>query len=197
MPKSMSRTAFLPLLLAGAVFTGGAASVPAQAEPRPATTAAKGTPASAGPNLPAKGKSTRRQTLQRARTWLKADNGRQVPYSQKKVWKDGYRQDCSGYASMALGLPKPGPNTVGLATNSRLTRQIPMSRLKPGDLVIDHIGGSTTRHVVVFEKWNNTARTSYTAYEQRGGHGTDHRTLTYGLKAGSQYKAYRPTQYGD
>ncbi|MEU0442657.1 hypothetical protein ABZ202_23345 [Streptomyces sp. NPDC006186] len=146
---------------------------------------------------PAPQPGSRERTLRRAATWLTANNGRQVPYSQSKVWKDGYRQDCSGYASMALGLAKPGTNTKGLAGNRNITQPISMNELRPGDLVIDAIGDSNTRHVVIFEKWNDDAHRSYTAYEQRGGHGTDHRTLTYGLKAGSEYKAYRPVQYGD
>jgi hypothetical protein len=194
---SKSRSTILSVLVAGAVLTGAGAALPARAEPRPAaTTAAKGTPASAK-SLPSAGKSTRAQTLKRARTWLTANHGHQVPYSQTKRWKDGYRQDCSGYASMALGLAAPGPNTVALARTRSITKPIKMSQLKPGDLVIDAIGDSRSRHVVIFEKWNNSKHTSYTAYEQRGRHGTDHRSLTYGLKRGSEYKAYRPVQYGD
>ena len=154
------------------------------------------------PGVPVQGESSdpqtgsRQRTLQRAATWLTANNGRPVPYSQGSHWRDGYRQDCSGYASMALGLPTPGTNTVGLA-NRRLTRPIAMSELQPGDLVIDATGNNNTRHVAIFEKWNDAAHRSYTAYEQRSGPGTSHRTLTYGLTAGSQYKAYRPLQYGN
>ncbi|MFI0785583.1 hypothetical protein ACH4Q6_08320 [Streptomyces lydicus] len=141
---------------------------------------------------------SRQEMLNRAATWLTADNGSQVPYSQAKVWKDGYRQDCSGYASMALGLPTPGTNTVGLATNRSITRPIALGELKPGDLLIDAAGDNNNRHVVIFEKWNNEAHSSYTAYEQRGGHGTDHRTLTYGLPGGdAEFKPYRPVTFGD
>ena len=113
-----------------------------------------------------------------------------MPYSQSKT-HNGYRTDCSGYASMALALGKPGLNTVGLAKSSVTTR-IKMSQLKQGDLVIDATGTSNTRHVVIFEKWANSKHTSYWEYEQRGSYGTDHRTRTYGLSSGSQYHAYRP-----
>ncbi|MER7876397.1 hypothetical protein ABTY63_23045 [Streptomyces solisilvae] len=41
------------------------------------------------------------EVLRRAATWLTANNGSQVPYSQTSVWSDGYRQDCSGYVSNA------------------------------------------------------------------------------------------------
>ncbi|MFE7783748.1 hypothetical protein [Streptomyces nigrescens] len=141
---------------------------------------------------------SREEMLNRAATWLTANNGAQVPYSQAKVWKDGYRQDCSGYVSMALGLPTPGTNTVGLATNRDITRPLSVGELKPGDLLIDASGDNNTRHVVIFEKWNNDAHSSYTAYEQRGDHGTDHRTLTYGLPGGdAEFKPYRPVKFGD
>ncbi|WP_416974802.1 hypothetical protein [Streptomyces sp. 4F14] len=140
---------------------------------------------------------TRQRTLERAATWLTANGGRPVPYSQNAHWSDGYRQDCSGYVSMALGLRTPGETTVGLAGNRGITRPIGMGELQPGDLVIDAIGNSNTRHAVIFERWNDAAHTSYLAYEQRSGPGTSHRTLTYGLNAGSEYKAYRPVQYGD
>ncbi|WP_069816251.1 C40 family peptidase [Streptomyces sp. TP-A0874] len=134
------------------------------------------------------------EMLRRAATWLTANNGSQVPYSQTSVWSDGYRQDCSGYVSMTLGLWKSGPNTVELASNRSLTTPISLGDLKPGDLLIDAEGSNTTRHVVIFEKWTDSSHTAYSAFEQRGGHGTDHRVLTYGLNAGSEYKPYRPVK---
>ncbi|MCP9953398.1 NlpC/P60 family protein [Actinomadura madurae] len=114
-----------------------------------------------------------------------------MPYSQVRT-HEGYRADCSGFVSMALGLPKPGQNTVGL-TSSKYTKRIKMSELKKGDLVMDAEGTNTTRHVVIFEKWANSKHTAYWAFEQRGRYGTDYRTRDYGLDSGSEYKAYRPT----
>lgn len=156
-----------------------------------------GIPVQGGGGRPEPGGS-RQEMLNRAATWLTANHGAQVPYSQAEVWTDGYRQDCSGYVSMALGLPTPGTNTVGLATNRSITRPISPGELKPGDLLIDASGDNNNRHVVIFEKWNNDAHSSYTAYEQRGGHGTDHRTLTYGLPGGDEeFTPYRPVMFGD
>lgn len=133
---------------------------------------------------------TRAQVLANAKTW-NPHTPQRVPYSQSKT-HGGYRTDCSGYVSMTLRLPKPGPNTVGLASSSNTKRLANMSQLQPGDIIIDAIGSNTTRHVVIFEKWANSSKSSYWAYEQRGGYGTDHRTRTYGLSAGSEYKPYRP-----
>nr|WP_240979770.1 glycoside hydrolase family 25 protein [Streptomyces sp. HNM0574] len=140
---------------------------------------------------------TRAQMLERAATWLTADDGAQVPYSQTETWSDGYRQDCSGYVSMTLGLGSPGANTVMLAQDRGLTTPIGIDELKPGDLLIDADGDSNTRHVVIFEGWTDDSRTAYTAFEQRGGHGTDHRTLDYGLDEGSEFTPYRPVNLTD
>ncbi|MFD5160377.1 peptidoglycan-binding protein [Streptomyces hawaiiensis] len=137
--------------------------------------------------------------INRARTWLTANNGAPVPYSMERTWKDGYRQDCSGYVSMALGLGKPGLNTVGLADsrNGVTTRLSSMSQLKKGDLLIDY---STTdgdfRHVVIFEKWADTSHSAYWAYEQRGTYGTTHRQLSYGIGS-DNYDPFRPVNLGD
>ncbi|GAB3715322.1 hypothetical protein GCM10028815_32960 [Mariniluteicoccus flavus] len=138
----------------------------------------------------------RQRVLNRAATWLTANNGKPVPYSQSRYFQ-GYRTDCSGYTAMALELSRPGTNTVGLASSS-VSRRIAMKDLRPGDLVIDADGTNNTRHVVIFEKWNDAAKTSYTAYEQTGdGDRTRHRTLRYGLESNSQYHAYRPNKFKD
>lgn len=136
--------------------------------------------------------------INRARTWLTANNGGPVPYSMERNWKDGYRQDCSGFVSMALGLGKPGLNTVGLADsrNGVTTRLSSTSQLQTGDLLIDY---STTdgdfRHVVIFEKWANTSHSAYWAYEQRGTYGTTHRQLKYGIGS-DNYDPFRPVKLG-
>ncbi|MGW4234876.1 peptidoglycan-binding protein [Streptomyces sp. NPDC004980] len=136
--------------------------------------------------------------INRARTWLTANNGGPVPYSMERNWKDGYRQDCSGFVSMALGLGKPGLNTVGLADsrNGVTTRLSSVSQLKKGDLLIDYsTGDGDFRHVVIFEKWANTSHSAYWAYEQRGTYGTTHRQLKYGIGS-DNYDPFRPVKLG-
>lgn len=136
---------------------------------------------------------SRRTVILRAYTWHPHTKNR-VPYSQKRT-HGGYRTDCSGYVSMALALPKSGPNTVALASSKYSTRIKRMSGLLKGDLVIDATGNNNTRHVVIFEKWVRNKKgkiVGYWAFEQRGHYGTDHRVLTYGLSKGSQYHPYRP-----
>ncbi|WP_438309947.1 hypothetical protein ACSHWO_03090 [Streptomyces sp. HUAS TT3] len=163
-----------------------APSAPAAPAAAPAAAAQAARAAQAAPRL------TRAEVLARAKTWLTADNGRPVPYSQTKRWKDGYRQDCSGYVSMALGLPKPGPNTVSLK-NDGFTRRIAMKDLVPGDLVLKADSKSADRrHVVIFDGWADSAHTVYASYEQAGGAGTRWKRHSYGVNGRDGYHAYRP-----
>jgi hypothetical protein len=116
--------------------------------------------------------------LARAATWLTAWNGGPVPYSMSTDpadWFNGYRRDCSGYASMALGLPGPGLDTAGLATRAT---PIAKTELRAGDLLINPAPGGAG-HVVIFHRWTDTTMTSYLAYEQSGDGGTHHRALPY------------------
>lgn len=136
--------------------------------------------------------TTRAQVISRALTWH-PHTAQRIPYSQAAT-HNGYRTDCSGYASMALGLGRPGLNTVGLAS-SGVSGRIAMSQLLTGDLVIDATGDNNNRHVVIFEKWANAAHSAYWAFEQRGSYGTDHRVLTYGI-GGGEFHAYRPHVLG-
>ncbi|WP_460334674.1 helix-turn-helix domain-containing protein [Actinoallomurus acanthiterrae] len=132
---------------------------------------------------------TRPQILARARTW-RPHSDQRIPYDMSKN-RGGYRTDGSGYASMALGLPAPGPNSTNLAWGG-YARQIPPTKLLPGDLIINATGQASTRQVAIFEKWANTAHTSYWVYQQRRAYGTDHLVLRYALSATSPYRPYRP-----
>jgi cell wall-associated NlpC family hydrolase len=115
----------------------------------------------------------------RALSWLQAwPGGGPVPYLSSNAAADlfdGYRRDCSGYVSMALGLPGPGLNTIQLAQQST-----PISRadLQPGDLMINPAAGGAG-HVVLFEQWAEAAMTSYYGFEQSGDGGTHYRQIPY------------------
>lgn len=191
--RRLATTALTAMLCAGSLALN-APSAPAAAPPS-ATLAAPATGAFEAPAVAAfeaAPRLTRAQVLARAKTWLTADKGRPVPYSQNKRWKDGYRQDCSGYASMALGLAKPGPNTVSLK-NDGFTRRIAMKDLAPGDLVIKANSNSADRrHVVIFDGWADRAHTAYRSYEQAGGVGTRWKQHSYGVNGRDGYHAYRP-----
>src|SRR2546430_2881104 len=95
---------------------------------------------------------SRYQIIERARSWLWPA----VAYSQKAFHQNMYgcyRADCSGYVSMAWGLPGKPPNrnggldTLGLAA---VSREIGQGGLKPGDVLLPAEGTKLTRHVGSF-----------------------------------------------
>ena len=116
--------------------------------------------------------------LARASTWLTAWHGGPVPYqtsTDPTTWFHGYRRDCSGYASMALGLPGPGLDAAALAARSH---RISKNDLRAGDLLINPSPGAQG-HVVIFDHWTSRSRTSYIGYEQSADGGTHHRRIPY------------------
>jgi hypothetical protein len=128
--------------------------------------------------------------LARAATWLTAWGGGPVPYLSSPdpaTWFDGYRRDCSGYASMALGLTGPGLDTSGLATRST---PIQKTDLRPGDLLINAAPGNAG-HVVIFDRWADATMSSYVGYEQSGDTGTHHRVIPYPYFGGYPMSPYR------
>ncbi|SMD11831.1 hypothetical protein [Lentzea albidocapillata] len=136
----------------------------------------------------------RSEIMERACSWLRDS----VPYSQKRFHQNEhgiYRADCSGFVSMAWGLPgKPddrhgGFDTPGLATVSGL---IPAHELRPGDVVIRADGTNLTRHVVIFASWAEEPG-RYWAYEQAGGYSTRLRALAYPYEA--EAELYVPRRY--
>jgi hypothetical protein len=123
--------------------------------------------------------------------WLTAWAGGPVPYlfsSDPATWWGGYRRDCSGYASMALGLPGPGLDTAGLAAHSTA---IAKADLRAGDLLINPASGGAG-HVVIFDRWTDDTMTAYVGYEQSGDGGTHHRVLPYPYLSSYPMSPYRP-----
>ncbi|MFD7703628.1 peptidoglycan-binding protein [Streptomyces caelestis] len=128
---------------------------------------------------------TRADIVERARNWVT----RKVPYGVASYWSDGYRQDCSGYVSMAWRLP--GNEWTG--SLAKYAERITKDELRPGDMLLFHdasspYGGS---HVVLFGGWANTARSQYVAYEQTIPH-TRRKTTPYAYWNNSaRYVPYR------
>ncbi|MFE9854629.1 peptidoglycan-binding protein [Streptomyces sp. NPDC005780] len=209
-----ARRAMVLVTAAGVVLSSGLAeAVGAAADPAPVTDpgqaadAADG-PAEPGPDSPQGGPgplqgagasgppasqaststlraTTRADIINRAKKWVTA----QVPYSMTKYWSDGYRQDCSGYVSMAWNLP--GNEWTGsLATyGTRIARE----ELQPGDILLFHNPADPGKgsHVTVFGGWTDYTHTHYTAYEQTKPHTRKQTTpMAYWTNSGS-YVAYR------
>ncbi|MFJ7065445.1 peptidoglycan-binding protein [Streptomyces sp. NPDC101115] len=105
-------------------------------------------------------KSTRAEIINRAKTWVAAG----VPYSMERYWSDGYRQDCSGYISMAWNLR----SNEWTGSLDRFAERIDRTELQPGDILLFHNPANPTRgsHVTIFGGWTDYTHTSYVAYEQ-------------------------------
>ncbi|ALO94035.1 membrane protein [Streptomyces hygroscopicus subsp. limoneus] len=104
--------------------------------------------------------TTRTQIINRAKVWVAA----KVPYSMYDFWSDGYRQDCSGYVSMAWGLP----NNEWTGSLGEFGVKIKKEELQPGDILLYHNPDNPEKgsHVVIFGGWTDHTHTSYTVYEQ-------------------------------
>ncbi|GLZ29499.1 hypothetical protein Lesp02_16890 [Lentzea sp. NBRC 105346] len=138
---------------------------------------------------------SRAEIIERAESWLR----RPVPYGQHKFHANEYgiyRADCSGYVSMAWGLPgKPpdrhgGLDTVGLAG---VSVEVAKGELALGDVLIRSDGTRETRHVVLFAGWADEAGEKYWGYEQAGGACTALRLVSYPYETSSEL--YVPRRY--
>ncbi len=172
--RTAARTAFV-LAAAGAVLAVGQA-VPAVAavhashrtgdargDEAPETPQGRRAPlhgpagARASAGLP---KTTRSEIINRAKKWIAA----QVPYSMDDYWTDGYRQDCSGFVSMAWNL---GTNEW-TGSLDQFGVRISKQELQPGDILLFHNQDNPERgsHVVIFGGWMDYTHMSYVAYEE-------------------------------
>lgn len=129
--------------------------------------------------------TTRAEIINRAKGWVAA----QVPYSMDAYWSDGYRQDCSGFVSMAWSLPgNEWTGTLG-AYGVRISRD----QLQPGDILLFHNPADPEKgsHVVIFGGWTDYTHTYYLAYEQTLPH-TRKQATPYGYWSNSdRYLPYR------
>nr|WTB31452.1 peptidoglycan-binding protein [Streptomyces sp. NBC_00830] len=143
-----------------------------------------GPPSSTG-SAPETPRTTRTDIINRAKKWVSA----QVPYSMANYWSDGYRQDCSGYVSMAWKL-KSNEWTGSL---DKFATKIPREKLQPGDILLFHNKANPTKgsHVTIFGGWTDYTHSHYSAYEQTPSHTRKQTTpMAYWSHSGS-YIPYR------
>ncbi|MFF0423721.1 peptidoglycan-binding protein [Streptomyces sp. NPDC004520] len=129
--------------------------------------------------------TTRSEIINRAKKWVAAE----VPYSMEKYWSDGYRQDCSGYISMAWNLS----SNEWTGSLDRFAVRIDRTELQPGDILLFHNPDSPTRgsHVVIFGGWTDYTHTSYIAYEQTKPHTRKQATPMAYWENSDRYVPYR------
>ncbi|MET9696094.1 peptidoglycan-binding protein [Streptomyces sp. NPDC006529] len=193
-----ARRALVLATAAGVVLggSGGVAAAVANPDPVPGP-ASPGSPqggraplhgpSPAGPvRLPTLRRNIDRTTIiNRAKRWLDA----KVPYSMELYWTDGYRQDCSGYVSMAWNL---GTNEWTGSLDKFATR-ITKDELLPGDMLLFHNPADPNQgsHVTLFGGWVDGTRTHYIAYEQTRPH-TRKQATPYGYwNNATKYLPYR------
>ncbi|MDX3576209.1 peptidoglycan-binding protein [Streptomyces sp. FL07-04A] len=104
--------------------------------------------------------TTRADIIRRAKEWVSA----QVPYSMSAYWWDGYRQDCSGFVSMAWNLPR----NEWTGSLHQFGTRISKDELQPGDILLFHNPSDPEKgsHVVLFGGWTDYTHTYYVVYEQ-------------------------------
>ncbi|PJN23804.1 hypothetical protein [Kitasatospora sp. CB02891] len=153
MPSSRS-SKLVRLALAAAIAASGAIATTA-------VTVATATTAQAASSVG--GQITRSEVLARAKVWV--DDA--VPYSQSSYHTDGsgtlYRQDCSGFVSMAWHINNSGTNN-GFTTNTAVnysTQLAGLDSLKPGDTL-----NNISTHMVLFVGWTDSNHTAATIYEE-------------------------------
>jgi hypothetical protein len=103
------------------------------------------------------GTITRAQIISRAETWL----AEKVPYSQTSWWTDAngtYRQDCSGYVSMAWQLDQNIDFWTG--NLNTVSHTIDPADLLPGDTLM------SVEHTIIFAGWADPEHTSFDFFEE-------------------------------
>ncbi|WP_330297052.1 hypothetical protein [Streptomyces sp. NBC_00503] len=110
------------------------------------------------------GTITRSEVIARAQSWV--DQG--VPYNQSANHTDSngtYREDCSGYVSMAWHLS----SSLTTWTLPNVSTKISFSQLKPGD-AMDY----TDAHTFLFAGWTNQSTGAFTYYAESNSHNPTH-----------------------
>ncbi|GEM46250.1 hypothetical protein [Deinococcus cellulosilyticus] len=134
--------------------------------------------------------SDRNTIVSRAQNWV----NQAIPYNQG-AWYQGYRQDCSGFVSMAWDI---GTSAV-TSTLKNYAVTILRDQLQPGD-AINNQGIGNAGHVVLFKGWLNAERTRFVALEENGGWGKAVQTNLTLVRKGAgwtikEYEASAPGPY--
>lgn len=103
------------------------------------------------------GSISRDEVIQRAQSWVSEG----VPYNQGANYSDSngsYREDCSGYVSMAWHLS----DSLVTQTLPSVSTQISSSDLQPGD-ALDY----TDEHVILFGNWIDQSAGTFNYYSEQ------------------------------
>jgi len=160
--------------LLGAMSLGSAALL-AGGPAASAAPAAHAAPAVSGGTVSAQsgigGKISRKEAISRAKYWYTHRSS--IPYNGGATYRDPdghhrYRQDCSGYVSMALHLSPSGLGTASTVNLPGYGTKLKARRdMKMGDYtgILGNGTGGAAGHVRLFEKWSSKAKGTYWAYD--------------------------------
>jgi len=140
--------------------------------------------------LHAQAVSSGAEMVARAQRWV--DLG--IEYDQSS-WFEGYRQDCSGFVSMAWGLD----SSAVTGTLKNYAFEVSKDQLEPGD-IFNNQGVGNDGHVVMFKAWLDAGAGRFAAFEQNGGYGHMVQTTLTLVKQGGgwtlkEYQPYAPGPY--
>eukprot|EP01031_Cornospumella_fuschlensis_P027019 gene27019-32643_t len=113
---------------------------------------------------------TRDEIINRAQNWV----DRKIPYSQSAT-TDGYRQDCSGYVSMAWKSSKDGGGHTTYDMQDICTK-ISKSDMKRGDAIL-----YPPDHVLLFHRWIDDEHDQFMEYAEH----------TYGQVASHDQRSFK------
>lgn len=126
---------------------------------------------------------SRARIVERARSWVTQG----VPYSQLAWWSDQngtYRQDCSGFVSMAWELDARENYWTGNLAS--VSTPIAAADMQEGDILL------SASHTVIFAGWTDEARSRFALYEQASGAGARYvSSASLQNYVGNGYTAYR------
>lgn len=127
------------------------------------------------------------EAIERAQSWVDAGVGYQAGGTYSNQYGT-YRTDCSGFVSMALGLP----TSYTTGTLESVSYAIAKDGLEPGDIINNPAEGASG-HVVLFAGWADDARTRYIAYEESPSGGAHVSEIPYPYWPG--YGTFTPRRY--
>ncbi|WP_380608155.1 NlpC/P60 family protein [Streptantibioticus rubrisoli] len=140
---------------------------------------------------------SRSVVMARAQSWIAEG----VPYNRNAYNSDSngtYRQDCSGFVSMAWSLPSSQANNYGETTGTLTnfaTELNSLDDLQPGDM-LDNI----STHVVLFKGWADANRTTAMILEEAHSGTTareDDHFYTRNYLSTHRYRPYRYNRIQD
>lgn len=180
------------LAMAGSTVSAGAAHAAGSGAPRAGAMIRPASIPAACKQHAAISGLTRDQILARAKPWVDAN----VPYSQDDCHPDSqgvlYREDCSGFVSMAWGLFKSYASSDFASDTADWSTLKGWGSMQPGD------AAAKNGHVALFVRWDNSDHTTAVMWEESTWHvGTVERKFSLSYLNGDNYHPIRYSGIND